>query len=75
MVEVAKVTMFGLDVGSFVWDDSYKVARFEYPQIAPGSHPRAALGLRQAQCFYAAIRKSFTFRAPSAAGFKASARK
>lgn len=30
MVEVAKVTMFGLDVGSFVWDDSYKVARFEY---------------------------------------------
>ena len=30
MVEVAKVTMFGLDVGSFVWDDSYKAARFEY---------------------------------------------
>ena len=30
MVDVAKVRMFGQNIGTFVWDDSYRVARFEY---------------------------------------------
>lgn len=30
MVDVAKVKMFGMDVGAFRWDDRYHVARFEY---------------------------------------------
>lgn len=30
MVDAAKVRMFGQNVGTFVWDDSYRVARFEY---------------------------------------------
>ena len=30
MVDVAKVRMFGMDVGTFSWDTSYDVARFEY---------------------------------------------
>lgn len=30
MVDVAKVNMFGLPVGTFRWDDQYDVARFEY---------------------------------------------
>lgn len=30
MVDVAKVYMFGLPVGTFNWDDRYEVARFEY---------------------------------------------
>ena len=30
MVDVAKVNMFGLPVGTFRWDGSYDVARFEY---------------------------------------------
>ena len=30
MVDVAKVRMFGQDIGTFVWEDSYRVARFEY---------------------------------------------
>ena len=28
MVDVAKVRMFGDYIGTFVWDDSYKVASF-----------------------------------------------
>lgn len=30
MVDVAKVTMFGDNVGTFRWDNTYDVARFEY---------------------------------------------
>ena len=30
MVDVAKVRMFGQNIGTVVWDDSYRVARFEY---------------------------------------------
>mgnify|MGYP006786680435 CR=1 FL=1 len=30
MVDVAKVTMFGENVGTFRWDNTYDVARFEY---------------------------------------------
>ena len=30
MVDVAKVTMFGENVGTFRWDNTYYVARFEY---------------------------------------------
>ena len=30
MVDVAKVNMFGIPVGTFNWDDRYGVARFEY---------------------------------------------
>ena len=30
MVDVAKVNLFGLPVGTFRWDDRYKIARFEY---------------------------------------------
>ena len=30
MVDVAKVRMFGQNIGTFVWDHSYRVARFEY---------------------------------------------
>ena len=30
MVDVAKVKMFGMNVGTFRWDSSYEVARFEY---------------------------------------------
>ena len=30
MVDVAKVSMFGLPVGTFRWDDQYDVVRFEY---------------------------------------------
>ena len=30
MVDVAKVRMSGQNIGTFVWDDSYRVARFEY---------------------------------------------
>lgn len=30
MVDVAKVKLFGMDMGTFRWDDSYGVARFEY---------------------------------------------
>lgn len=30
MVDVARVTMFGLNVGTFRWDEQYDIARFEY---------------------------------------------
>lgn len=30
MVDVAKVRLFGLNVGTFRWDEQYEVARFEY---------------------------------------------
>lgn len=30
MVDVAKVRLFGLTVGTFRWDEQYEVARFEY---------------------------------------------
>lgn len=30
MVEVAKVRMFGMEVGTLMWDSAYDVARFEY---------------------------------------------
>lgn len=30
MVDVAKVKLFGMDMGTFRWDESYGVARFEY---------------------------------------------
>lgn len=30
MVDVAKVNMFGMPVGTFRWDDRYEVVRFEY---------------------------------------------
>ena len=30
MVNAAKVNMFGQTIGTFIWDDSFQVARFEY---------------------------------------------
>ena len=30
MVDVAKMKLFGMDMGTFRWDESYNVARFEY---------------------------------------------
>lgn len=30
MVDAAKVKLFGMDMGTFRWDESYNVARFEY---------------------------------------------
>ena len=30
MVDVAKVRMFGMDVGTFRWDSQFNLARFEY---------------------------------------------
>ena len=41
MVDVAKVRMFGDYIGTFVWDDSYKLARFEYDNdfIGKGIEP------------------------------------
>ena len=41
MVDVAKVSMFGIPVGIFNWDDRYGVARFEYDQsfIGRGLEP------------------------------------
>ncbi len=32
MVDVAKVSMFGIPVGTFRWDDRYEIVRFEYDQ-------------------------------------------
>ena len=37
MVDVAKVSMFGMPVGIFNWDDRYEVARFEYDPSFIGS--------------------------------------
>ena len=41
MVDVARVSMFGIPVGIFNWDDRYGVARFEYDQsfIGRGLEP------------------------------------
>ena len=41
MVDVAKVRLFGLDMGAFRWDESYNVARFEYDKdfVAKGIEP------------------------------------
>ena len=41
MVDVAKVSIFGIPVGIFNWDDRYGVARFEYDQsfIGRGLEP------------------------------------
>ena len=41
MVDVAKVRMFGQNIGTFVWDDSYRVARFEYDKdfVGKGIEP------------------------------------
>ena len=36
MVDVAKVSMFGMPVGVFNWDDRYGAARFEYEQSFVG---------------------------------------
>ncbi len=30
MVDIAKVTLYGNDLGTFRWDDRYAVAQFEY---------------------------------------------
>ena len=41
MVDVAKVTMFGENVGTFRWDNTFDVARFEYDSqfIGKGIEP------------------------------------
>ena len=36
MVDVARVNMFGMPVGTFRWDESYQVARFEYDRSFVG---------------------------------------
>lgn len=36
MVDVAKVSMFGITVGMFRWDERYEVARFEYDRSFVG---------------------------------------
>lgn len=32
MVDVARVKMFGMNIGTFKWDDTYDMARFEYDE-------------------------------------------
>jgi len=41
MVDVARVNMFGMPVGTFRWDERYQVARFEYDRrfIGKGLEP------------------------------------
>ena len=41
MVDVARVTMFGMNVGTFKWDDTYDMARFEYDEhfVGKGLEP------------------------------------
>lgn len=41
MVDVARVKMFGMNVGTFKWDDAYDVARFEYDRhfVGKGIEP------------------------------------
>jgi serine/threonine-protein kinase HipA len=41
MVDVARVKMFGLPIGTFRWDEGYGVAQFEYDQsfIGKGIEP------------------------------------
>lgn len=41
MVDVARVKMFGMDVGTFKWDNAYDVARFEYNEqfVGKGIEP------------------------------------
>lgn len=41
MVDVARVNMFGMPVGTFRWDESYQVARFEYDRrfVGKGLEP------------------------------------
>lgn len=41
MVDVAKVKMFGINVGTFRWDKSYNMALFEYDNsfISTGLEP------------------------------------
>lgn len=41
MVDVAKVKIFGMDMGTFRWDESYNVARFEYDRefVTKGIEP------------------------------------
>lgn len=36
MVDVAKVNMFGIPVGTFRWDEQYEIARFEYDRSFMG---------------------------------------
>ena len=36
MVDVAKVNMFGIPVGTFRWDEQYEIARFEYDRSFVG---------------------------------------
>ena len=42
MVDVARVRMFGISVGTFRWDEQYDIARFEY------DHDFVGLGLEPA---------------------------
>lgn len=41
MVNAAKVTLFGITIGTFIWDDLFQVARFEYDSsfIGKGIEP------------------------------------
>ena len=36
MVDVAKVNMFGIPVGTFRWDEQYQIVRFEYDRSFKG---------------------------------------
>ena len=47
MVDVAKVSIFGMPVGIFNWDDRYGVARFEYDQsfIGRGLEPSPLMSI------------------------------
>lgn len=41
MVDVARVKMFGMNIGTFRWDDTYDMARFEYDEhfVGKGLEP------------------------------------
>lgn len=41
MVDVARVKMFGMNIGTFKWDDTYDMARFEYDEhfVGKGLEP------------------------------------
>ena len=66
MVDVAKVSMFGIPVGIFNWDDRYGVARFEYDQsfIGRGLEPSPLMmPVREGRVFSFAIWAGTPFRA------------
>lgn len=66
MVDVAKVTMFGENVGTFRWDNTYDVARFEYDAqfVGKGVEPSPLMmPVQQGRIYsFGNLNSSFGFR-------------